>query len=275
MRGSVDPRPNGGDVMVPVPTTGRLYSAGRRVRLGDVDPSGRLRLDAVARYLQDVATDDTDDAGMPASQAWVVRRSVVEQRRPAVLGERLELATFCAGFGSRWAERRVAMSGERGASIDAATVWVHLDPTTGRPKALTSQFHELYAPTAAGREVLARLVHEPVPPGGEGVASFPWTVRAADLDVFDHANNAMAWAVVEQLAQAVGPWGVAGDHSEVLAAPFRAEVEFRNAVERSAMERGVELTVAHRPHDGGHTLTVWSSDGSTAHLTATLAPLDD
>jgi hypothetical protein len=33
------------------------------LRLSDMDARGRLRLDAVARYLQDVASDDVDETG--------------------------------------------------------------------------------------------------------------------------------------------------------------------------------------------------------------------
>ena len=43
------------------------------MRLADVTPGGRLRLDALARYLQDVAGDDVDDAGITgavAKQQW-------------------------------------------------------------------------------------------------------------------------------------------------------------------------------------------------------------
>ena len=42
-----------------------MYQASRRVRLGDASPRGRLRLDACARYLQDIANDDSRDAGSP------------------------------------------------------------------------------------------------------------------------------------------------------------------------------------------------------------------
>ena len=45
----------------PHTATGRRFTTTRSVRLGDVDPAGLLRLDATARYLQDVATDDADD----------------------------------------------------------------------------------------------------------------------------------------------------------------------------------------------------------------------
>ena len=48
-------------ILVPVPGRGRVYTASRRVRLGDADPGGRLRLDAIARYVQDVSDDDTRD----------------------------------------------------------------------------------------------------------------------------------------------------------------------------------------------------------------------
>ena len=50
-------------VMVPVPERGRRFTAERPVRWGDTDRHGRLRLDALARFLQDVANDDTRDAG--------------------------------------------------------------------------------------------------------------------------------------------------------------------------------------------------------------------
>jgi acyl-ACP thioesterase len=274
-----DPRPNGGDVLLSVPAQGRVFRSGRRVRLGDVDPLGRLRLDALARYLQDVSGDDTDDSGLPDAQDWVVRRTVVEQRRAAVLGERLELATFCSGYGSRWAERRVSILGEGGAVVDAVTVWVHVDPATGRPKALSEAFHALYDAAAGGREVLARQVHDPLAVGTDGVATFAWQPRAADLDILDHANNAVAWAILEELRNRVLVDAEAprGGPDDLLAHDFRAEVEFRDAVDRSAVVAGEPLVVAHDldREGGGHRLTLWSADGAVVHLTATLRPLGE
>jgi acyl-ACP thioesterase len=270
-------KPNGGDVLLPVPSAGRVFRAGRRVRLGDVDPTGRVRLDSLARYLQDVSGDDTDDSGLPDAQDWVVRRTVIEQRRAATLGERLELATFCSGSGSRWAERRVSILGEAGGVVDAVTVWVHVDRATGRPKALSTEFHALYDTAAAGREILARQVHDPVAPDAGGVTTFPWQPRATDLDVLDHANNAMAWAVVEQLrARLLDAAGVERGHAvDVLAGEFRAEVEFRDAVGRAVADGEEPLVVAHGPHGSGHLLTLWSADRSVVHLTASVQPLGE
>lgn len=212
---------NANSVMVPLPVRGRVFSASRRVRLGDASPAGRLRFDALARYLQDVSNDDTRDARQQDALAWVVRRTVIDILTPAVIDEVVTLQTFCGGIGSRWAERRVSLVGDRGASIEVATLWVHLDPVSQRPKVLPPQFRELYGEAAAGRVVRARLHHDDPPPT-ESAAE--WFVRFADFDVLGHVNNAAYWeAVEEQLAA-----------RPECRAPMRAELEFRSPVEKGA-----------------------------------------
>ena len=47
---------------------GRRFSGQFRVRLGDADESGVLRLDGVARVLQDVATDDWEETGLESTR---------------------------------------------------------------------------------------------------------------------------------------------------------------------------------------------------------------
>ena len=64
---------------VELPARGRVFRGRRRVHLGDVDAGGRLRLEALARYLQDVATDDADDARLSERRGvWVLRSSDLE-----------------------------------------------------------------------------------------------------------------------------------------------------------------------------------------------------
>ena len=67
--------------LVPRPARGRRYAHERRVRLSDTGPDGVLRLDGLARYLQDVATDDWSDASLDPQGTWVVRRTVVRAWR--------------------------------------------------------------------------------------------------------------------------------------------------------------------------------------------------
>jgi len=81
------------------PARGRVYLAQRRVRANDVDTGRRLRLDGVARYLQDIAFDDLADAGFAqVHPLWVLRRTVVDVLRPARFHEDVRLRS-CA---RRW-----------------------------------------------------------------------------------------------------------------------------------------------------------------------------
>jgi acyl-ACP thioesterase len=178
----------GGEALLPEPAHGRVYAGTRRVRLSDVSPRGRLRLDGVVRYLQDVADDDTRDAGFVDAQGWVVRRTVIEVTAFPTFLEPVALRTWCSGTGSRWAERRTSLRGESGGHLEAATLWVHLDPATMRPQPLPERFHLLYGPSAAGRSVRATLHHPPSPPAG--AERHAWHLRFTDFDVLGHVNNA-------------------------------------------------------------------------------------
>ncbi|MHB1488518.1 MAG: acyl-[acyl-carrier-protein] thioesterase [Acidimicrobiales bacterium] len=191
--------PNDDTEFAPRPETGRVFVARRRVRLGDTDPSGQLRLDALARYLQDVATDDSRDAGLERASAWVVRQTTVKSVMPPRLGEELTLATFCAGIGSHFARRRTTVVGDKGAHVEIVALWVHIDATSGRPVRLSNEFHQIYAGAAGGTRIRARLTH-PDPPSD--LTGQPWVLRSTDLDVFAHVNNAVYWVGVEEaLAQ--------------------------------------------------------------------------
>ncbi len=195
--------------LVPLPTTGRRFVAEQAVRLGDVDPSGRLRLDAAARLLQDVANDDALDAELENSFGWVVRRTLIDVRRAPQLGERLRLTTFCSGTGRSWAERRTSVEGDGGGRVEATALWVQVDPTTGRPAGLGDGFERIYGEAGGGRRVSTRLTL-PAPP--TDAARRPWTVRQVDLDVLAHVNNAVAWGVVHEV---LGPGGVAEGVGEI------------------------------------------------------------
>ena len=185
--------------LLPLPDAGRTFAAERTTRLGDVDPNGDVRLDAVARYLQDVATDDAVAAGFSNAMGWLVRRSMIRVVKPAVLNERLELVTFCTGFGRSWAERRTTLRGADGAQIDGVSLWVQIDIESGRPARLTDEFVDVYGEAAAGRTVSSKFTLDRVPsPDAQRVVN---PFRVTDLDVFGHLNNAAQWALAESLVQ--------------------------------------------------------------------------
>lgn len=193
---------------VPYPASGRVYRSSRRVRLGDVTTSGRLRLDALARYLQDVATDDAIDGRYDDPHGWVVRRTQVWVREfPRYLDE-LTLHTWCGGVGSHHAERRTQVRRGDEPVAEAAALWVHVDLASMRPARLADDFATRFATAAAGRTVSGRLeVGRALPrPADSHGARVPWSVRATDMDAVGHMNNAAYWEPVEDwLARHPGP----------------------------------------------------------------------
>jgi acyl-ACP thioesterase len=203
-------------LVAPVPG-GRVHRQGARAGLADVAPSGRARLDAIARWLQDAAWGDVEDSGVEDGGVWVVRRAHLRVERFPAFGERLEVATFCSGTGPMIAERRTTLRGDAGAHVEAEALWVHLDAAGTRPRPLPPGFEAHYGAAAAGRRVKARLRHAPEPPAGDAPGA-PWRFRAADLDLAGHVNNAVYWAVLEEDLARSAP-----------AAPLVAEIEHRAA----------------------------------------------
>jgi acyl-ACP thioesterase len=197
--------------------TARRYAARRPIRLSDTDATGRLRLDAVARYLQDVAADDVADAGWsPDEHIWVVRRTALEVERPFLGDTAVELTTWCAGVAAAAAARRTTLTGDGGGLIEAEMIWIHLGRDL-QPERLGERFLAVYGESAAGRKASTRLVLSGPPASVPGTG---WQVRAADVDTLRHMNNAAYWAAVEEC------WG------ERLAEPARLVLEYRRPIDR-------------------------------------------
>lgn len=233
------------------PEDGRIFTIDAVVRLGDVDRNGLLRLDSTARFLQDVATDDASDAALDRRFGWLVRRTLIDTSVPGRLGEAVSVSTWCTGIGRAWAERRSRIVGDRGARIDAVSLWVQVDVETGRPARVAGDFLDAYGATAGGRAVSARLSLSAPPSNGE---RRDWRIRSTDIDPFGHVNNAATWAFVEEY----GPFD-----DEVRRCGV-AEMEYLLPVEIS---RADTVGVLLDPPDkvSGHRFDAWLMiDGSVA-----------
>ena len=201
---------------------GRVFERLVRPGFADCAPSGRVRLDGIARWLQDVAYADVEDAGLADKAVWVVRRTRMKVERFPRFGEELELATFCSGMGRMWAERRTTITrvGSGHSHVEAVALWVHLDPESWRPVPLGEEEFELYGSAAADRRVTARLRH-PGPAAIEGETT--WVFRSAELDIAGHVNNAAYWTPLEEELLS----GPEPDRADV-------EVEFRTPAQPGA-----------------------------------------
>jgi acyl-ACP thioesterase len=180
---------------VPRPAGGRVFTPPERaVRSTDATPAGRLRLDAVARYLQEAAEDDLADAGVREPHVWLVRRFALAIRGYPRLGDRVRLATFCSGTGPRWAERTTTLTGPGGDLIQSVAIWVAVTRDGGRPAPLSENWHRVYGPAAGGRTVSARLS---LPATPAALTGRPWPLRSTDFDTAGHVNNSVHWAAAE------------------------------------------------------------------------------
>jgi acyl-ACP thioesterase len=163
--------------------------------------------------LQDVASDDWNDAGFESSDSvWVVRKTSIEVAQP-IAGSTVELETWCSGVAAAAASRRYSLRGDDGGRVEAESVWVHLDRDL-QPVRLPESFRETFGPSAEGHGVVTRF-SLPAPPQLDGER---WALRPTDEDRLGHVNNAVYWVPVE------AAWG---------AAVRRAELEYRKPVDVS------------------------------------------
>jgi acyl-ACP thioesterase len=206
------------DTTAPLPAAGRTYRDVRRVRLADLDAEGRVRLDAVARFLQDIAIDDVQETGWGAPEhLWFVRRIRIDVLTPLLGDTSIELVTWCSGVAAIAAGRRWSLHGDVGGRIEVDSVWIHLD-ADARPSRVGD--FGAYGVAAGGRPVSTRL-ELPDPPAP--AARRRWPLRSADVDLHGHVNNAVHWQAVEDALSVDGAFSVA--------APLRAELDYRDPID--------------------------------------------
>jgi acyl-ACP thioesterase len=200
------------DTSLPAPLRGRTYSANRRIRLADMDSDGRVRLDAVARFLQDIAIDDVQETGwgLP-DHLWFVRSIRIDVLEPLVGDDEVELTTWCSGVAAIAAGRRWSLVGDQGGRIEVDSVWIHLD--AGQRPARIEDFG-VYASAAGERRVSTKLTL-PDPPAD--ATRSPWPLRTTDVDIHGHVNNAVHWQAVEHVLPVAGR--------------LRAELDYRQPID--------------------------------------------
>ena len=204
--------------LVPRPSSGRIFRSRTGIRLSDMDATGRLRLDAVARYLQDAATDDVEETGWGAPEhLWVLRSIRIDAVRPFFADRKVEVATWGSGFSGLAAARRWSLAGDQGGSIEVDSVWIHLGPDA-RPARIGGGF-DAYLEAAGGRGASTRLSLTRPPADAPRAA---WPLRATDVDVLGHVNNAAYWHAVEHR--------LAGTVLD-LRAPLRARLDYRHPID--------------------------------------------
>jgi len=229
------------DPGIPVPTTGRTFSATCRARLSDVDRHGRVRLDALARFLQDVAIEDVQETGwgMP-EHLWFLRKIRIDVVEPFLEDEHVDLVTWSSGQAAIAAGRRWSLRGDRGGRAEVDSVWIHLDRDQ-RPARIEA--FDIYGDAAGDRRVSTKL-ELPDPPADE--PGLPWSLRMSDIDLHGHVNNAVYWQAVEHVLPSAG---IDPGRPLVAELDYREPVDLDDAIELVASRAGAELLVGFRAPD--------------------------
>ena len=218
--------------LVPKPPSGRTFRVGYRVRLSDADATGRLRLDAVARYLQDAAIDDVAETNWGAPEhLWVLRTVRIDVLKPFLEDGEVDIVTWGSSFSSLAAGRRWSLAGDAGGAIEVDSTWIHLGPDA-RPARIGGGFED-YAAAARGRAASTKLTLPTPRIDGIRVA---WPLRTTDVDRMGHVNNAAYWAAIEHRLSGRVP---------DLRRPYRACLDYRHPI-----DLGEPVEVAEDTTDG-------------------------
>ncbi|OYD67237.1 acyl-[acyl-carrier-protein] thioesterase [Rhodococcus sp. OK302] len=228
--------------LAPLPHAGHIFEASWPVRTGDIHSDRRLRLDAIARYLQDVGFDNliASDA-LDIHPTWVVRRTVIDVVRPIRWPDRVHLRRWCTGISRKWCSMRVRIDSDDGGLVETEGFWINVDPKTGMPARISERFTRELDSTVVDQHL---HWHRWITPEASDAPERSFPLRASDFDPFDHVNNAVYWQPAEE---AMG--------EDLREKPFRSIIEYSQPI-----TRGEQVTVCERAD--GRTLDI-DVDGET------------
>ncbi|MFI6040415.1 acyl-[acyl-carrier-protein] thioesterase [Nocardia sp. NPDC051321] len=233
------------------------YTTRWPVRAADVDRHGRLRLDGIARYLQDIAWEDLNASGFVDSDpAWIVRRTVIEVIKPVRWPDHVTLRRWCSGVSTRWANMRVRITSDAGGLIETEAFWINVDEKAGTTARISdSGFAHLAATTDQLRLRWAPMLDATPPQRSAGDLTYP--IREVDIDLLMHMNNAAYWQAVEQFLPA---------HSGLLAQPYRAIIEYNAPITG-------DQSLHIRSGDRGTGLELWFVTAEKCHAAAQISAI--
>jgi len=204
-------------VLMPVPDPHEeVFERQWQLRAGDVDRLGRLRLDGVVRYMQDMGQDHLREKGYDdVHPLWIVRRSMVDMIGPIEFKDTLRLRRWCSGASNRWCEMRVRIEGRRGGLIESEAFWINFNRETQGPARIADDFMgALLCTTEVNRLRWKAYMKAGSREDADEIWEFP--IRVSDIDLFDHVNNSVYWKVVEEYL---------GPYPELQEAPLRVTIE--------------------------------------------------
>ncbi|AXK87636.1 acyl-[acyl-carrier-protein] thioesterase [Nocardia farcinica] len=249
--------------LAPLPEEGMGFVSAWPVRAGDVDPYNRLRFDAVARYLQDIAWEELHQTFLHRSDPnWIVRRTVVDVIRPVLWPDDVRLLRWCSSMSTRWTNMRVRITSGNGGLIETEGFWINISESTGMPARISDEGLSYLAKTTDEHRLRWRpYLTDATPP--ESDTDLPFPVRATDIDQYNHVNNACYWQAVEQFLV---------EYPKLVAGPHRAVIEYVAPV---LARQHISVRSRYEPGDrtGRPQLRLWFVVGGTTTTVVRIMPL--
>ncbi|NMO04599.1 acyl-ACP thioesterase [Gordonia sp. TBRC 11910] len=244
----------------------RFFEAGYRVRTDDVDQAMRVRLDAVARFLQDAANDNLDATPFVETDPyWIVRRTIIDVIEPISWPGEVSVERWCGALSTRWTNMRVRVTSKHETNrfnpgsrpdglIETEGFWINVNEQ-GMPSRITDHALELLGETALETRLRWKSMNQDTAPDDVVLPDRPHVLRVTDFDPFRHLNNAAYLEAVEdELA----------DHPDLVERPHRLVIEYLRPI-----VPGTELTLRRRRT--ADKLEVWIQMGSAKTVAATVS----
>ena len=126
------------------------YEMTVRVEPADIDALGHVNNIVYLRWVQEVATAHWQAVAPAADQAglfWMVVRHEIDYLHPAGPGDAVIARTWVgSAVGLRFDRHTEILRGlDRKPLAKARTVWVPIDPATGRPRRVSAAVRELFS----------------------------------------------------------------------------------------------------------------------------------
>ncbi len=133
--------------LTPLPDTGYVYRTAWRMATGDVGGDLNLRLDGVARYIQEVGAENLVDAGEAEEHPhWLVQRTVIDVIEPIGFPNEVTFSRWCSALSLRWCTMRVDLVGSDGGRIETEGFWIAMNAKTLTPQRATDSCWPSSAP---------------------------------------------------------------------------------------------------------------------------------
>jgi acyl-CoA thioester hydrolase len=135
-------------------TPAAIFTKRIRVPGEAIDVQGHVNNLAYVGWMQDVAIEHSTSAGwsmqryLELGAGWVVRSHFVEYFRPAFADQAISIHTWVPRFDQRSTPRRYLFvrDDDRAVLAGAETIWVFVDLTTGRRRAIPPELLAAFEP---------------------------------------------------------------------------------------------------------------------------------